>query len=187
LTPLPGLPGKPVKISAGDALFLPSGNITNPKTSEDFVLLQFMVQHTVHGAKSAIVTAKQAAVSNSANWQVDGKEFSAAKPEEMKKVPKNAVHISVKRYVFEGNSIRVATQKGSGRSNVFNNSRGDVLLYIAKGKIRRKEGDQMLELVAGDAVREKKGNSGYWEILEESIFIATDAPMNPAMLPPASI
>ena len=53
--------------------------------------------------------------------------------------------------------------------------------------MRRKEGDQVFEIVAGDATREKMGNSGYWEILEDSVFIATDAPVNPGIFSPTEI
>ena len=54
--------------------------------------------------------------------------------------------------------------------------------------LRRQEGNQMLELSAGDALREKIGNPGWWEPLEDnSVFIATDAPVNPGVLPSASL
>ena len=186
LTPLPGHQGKPVKVSAGDALFLPSGYLSNPKTSEDFVILQAMVGRTVREAKSKIVTAKQAEVSEIAQWQADGKEFRVTKPEERRNAPKTANLQVLKRYVAEGNSIRVDTMKG-GRSNTVTNNRVDVLMYIAKGHFRRKEGDQMLDLVAGDCIREKMGHTGHWEPQEESVFIATDAPMNLNMPPPDSV
>ncbi len=186
LTPLPGHPGKPVKVSAGDALFLPSGYLSSPKASEDFVILQAFVGRTEREAKSMIVTRKQAVHTESSEWEVDGKEVRATKPDEIKKAPKGAHHLSLLRYVGEGNSIRHATIKGA-RSGTGTTSRVDVLIYIAKGRVRRKEGNQMLDLVVGDCIREKLGNPGYWEPLEESIFIATDAPMNPGQFPPASI
>ena len=185
LTPLPGIAGKPVKVSAGDALFLPSGHLSNPRASEDFVILQAFVGRTVRDAKGAIISSKQAAKSETAEWEENGKEVRATKPDEIRKAPKSAHRLSLKRYVSEGNSIRVATLSG-GRSANFINNRVDVLIYIAKGKVRRKEGDQMYELVAGDVIREKLGNPGYWEPSEETVFIATDAPVLPGMLPPAS-
>ena len=185
LTPLPGLAGKPVTVKAGDALFLPSGNFTAPKLSEDLVLLTFLVSNTKKDAKASIIKGSDLKATVSMEWEEGGKEVNARTPEEMKKAPKGAHQLTLKRYVFDGNSIRHATLKG-GKSGNFKNTRVDVLIYIAKGKVRRIEGDQTLELVAGDTIREKLGNPGWWEPHEETIFIATDAPVNPGLAPPSN-
>ncbi len=184
LSPLPGLAGKPITVKAGDALFLPSGNFTAPKLGEDLVLLTFLVSNTKKDAKGSVVYGKDVKAAVSAEWEENGKEVRVTKPDEIKKAPKEAHHLSLKRYVFDGNSIRHATLKG-GKSANFKNTRVDVLIYIAKGKVFRQEGDQKLELVAGDTIREKIGNAGYWVAHEESIFIATDAPLNPGLAPPS--
>ena len=60
-------------------------------------------------------------------------------------------------------------------------------MYIAKGRVRRKEGDETFDLVAGDTIREKKGNAGWWEMVEDSTFIATDAPLDPKNFAPSEI
>jgi quercetin dioxygenase-like cupin family protein len=188
LTPLKGHPGKPVQVSAGDALFLPSGVLINPMPKEDFVLVLAMVGSTTKFPKASIVPRQGATETLNVQWQKDGKEFTADNPDDAKKAPADAARFTTRRYVFDGNSIRVATlQKGGGRTNTFNNNRVDVLIYMAKGRMRRKEGDQVFEIVAGDATREKMGNSGYWEILEDSVFIATDAPVNPGIFSPTEI
>jgi uncharacterized cupin superfamily protein len=187
LTPLMGFKGKPVKIAKGDALFLPAGYVTNPKPSEDLVLLTFIVGTAKSDSKASIVAPKDAPVTKSLIWEEGGKFVTASKPDEMKKAPKTALRQSVQRYAFDGNSIRVATLS-PGRTGPFTISRTDVLIYIPKGRFRRKEGNQMLDLSAGDALREKIGNEGWWEPLEEgSMFIATDAPVNPEIPPSASI
>ena len=187
LTPLPGHSGKPSTVKAGDALFLPAGVLTNPKPSEDTILLQAFVASAQAKPKSKIVTAKEAQETLNLNWQEGGKEFTANKPEEIKKAPKTAARFTTKRYVFDGNSIRVANLKKGGRTNLVTNNRVDVLMYIAKGKIRRKEGNEMLELSAGDAIREKKGNAGWWEMVEDATFIATDAPLDPKAFAPTEV
>jgi hypothetical protein len=40
---------------------------------------------------------------------------------------------------------------------------------------------------AGDATRESLHNPGMWEVLEDSVFIATDAPFDPANFSPDMI
>ncbi|MCB2109346.1 MAG: hypothetical protein KDE14_16675, partial [Rhodobacteraceae bacterium] len=188
LTPLMGFPGKPVKIKKGDALYLPAGYITDKKAREDLVLLTYVVSSAASENKASIVAAKDAKVSKTLIWEENGAIISASKPDDMKNAPKTALRQSVQRYVFDGNSIRVATYSTGGRTGSFTISRTDVLIYIPKGRFRRKEGDQMLELAAGDALREKIGNEGWWEPLEDgSMFIATDALVNPGVPPSASI
>ena len=90
LTPLPGLSGKPVTVKTGDALFLPSGILTNAKPSEDTVLLQAFVASTAAKPKAKIITGKEVQETLNLNWQEGGKEFSANKPEDFKKAPKTA-------------------------------------------------------------------------------------------------
>ena len=176
LTPLRGFKSKPVKLNQGDALFLPSGVIDNPKPTEDFVILQAFVNTTDKTGKRAIIDAKNAKETQTAQWQADGKDMTASKPDDVRKAPANAARFTTKRYEFEGSSIRVATLKKGGRTNLNKQARADVLIYLAKGRLRRQEGDQSFEMVAGDTTREKMDNTGYWEILEDSVFIATDAP-----------
>ncbi len=187
LTPLPGHPGKPTKINTGDCLFMPAGVLTNAKPSEDTILLQAFVASAAAKPKAKIVTAKEAQETLNLNWQEGDKEFTANKPDEIKKAPKTASRFTTKRYVFDGNSVRVANLKKGGRTNFVTNNRVDVLMYIAKGKIRRKEGNEIFELSAGDTIREKKGNGGWWELIEDATFIATDAPLDPKGFAPTEI
>jgi quercetin dioxygenase-like cupin family protein len=187
--PLLGFTHKPYKIVKGDAVFMPQGYITNLKTTEDTVLLTFLVSASKSDTKFSLVHAKDAPISKSMMWDDNGKIVTASKPEEMKKAPKVAIKQSVQRYAFDGNSIRVATLSKGGRTPTFTiPPRTDVVIYIPQGRFRRQEGNQMLELSAGDALREKIGNPGWWEPLEDnSVFIASDAPVNPGVLPSASL
>ena len=185
LNPIRGLAGKPQKLSAGDALFMPSGTLVNPKTTEDTVLLQYFVSAASKEPTGTIIRLKEAKDGpRRFEWLENGKEMSASseKPDEVKKAPKDAIQLVTRRYQFDGNSIRYAMlKKGSTQfhTGTYDNKRVDVLIYIPKGRMRRKEGDQTVELVAGDTTREKKGNAGWWEVLEDSVFISTDAPVRP--------
>jgi uncharacterized cupin superfamily protein len=185
LTPIPGHPGKPITVSAGDALFLPSGYLNSPKASDDFVVLLAYVGRTVREAKKSIITAKQAVVSEIAQWNGEGGPMQATKSDEIRKAPKDAHRLTVRRYAGDGNTIFGLTLRG-GRGNTTTRTGSDHLVYVVKGRVRRKEGDQTFELAAGDCTREKVGNAGYWEPLEETVCVATEAPFNPGMLPPVN-
>ena len=189
LTPLFGFEGKPVTVKAGDALFLPAGSIRNAKTSEDTILLTAIVGNTAKGgAKGKIVTMKEGTDTTTARWEENGKEMSATKPEDLKKAPKNALTLTTKRYVGDGNSIRVASYPKAGKSGSNTTQGRDVIIYLAKGRMRRTEGKEVFEMKAGDCMREKMGNPGFWEVLEpNTVFIATDAPLNPAMYSPTMV
>jgi quercetin dioxygenase-like cupin family protein len=178
IEPLLGSKTKPIKIAEGDALFMPAGYITNLKPTADFVLLTYLVGPTKSDAKFSLVHAKDAPISKSVTWEENGKIITANEPKDMKRAPKVAIRQSARRYDFDGNSIRVATFSTGGRTRSFKISRTDVIIYVPQGRFRRKEGNQMLEVSAGDAIREKIGDEGWWEPLEEnSVTIATDAPV----------
>ena len=44
----------------------------------------------------------------------------------------------------------------------------------------RHEDGKTYEVVAGDAIREEFGKTGYWDLLEESEFLATNMPFDPS-------
>ena len=165
LTPLDNHPGKPVSVRAGDALFLPSGVLSNPKPSEELVILQGFVERTVRNAKKSIVTSAQAHAAAADEWQAANGGLRA------------------KTYAFDGNTLRVLTLKGSRSAHVAPQS-ADVLIYLASGKALRKEGNHVAQIVAGDCVRERVGSTAEWTPIAETVLIAIDARLDPAMLPP---
>ena len=180
LSPLYGVPGNPVTVSAGDALYFPAGVLRNMKPTEDFVVIAALVATATENPKSGIIREKDATPRQTAQWEQDGKPMSATTPEEFAKAPAGAVKYTSKRYNFDGNSMRVSTFAKGGKSSVVVTSRSDVLMYCIKGRFRRTEGNEVFEFAAGDAMREKLGNPGFWEPLEESAYFATDAPVLPA-------
>ncbi len=171
--------GKTVKLNQGDAVFMPSGNLRNMKPREDTVVLQFFVGSTAEKPRASVVYAKDLPETTLAQWESDGKWNTVRTPEEVRKAPKEAAVYSVKRYVFDGNSIRHARLRKGGRTAPAKYD-VDVIIYISKGRMIRHEGDQVFEVVAGDVLREVKGATGYWELLEDSEFISTDAPYDPS-------
>ncbi len=188
LYPLYGHDGEPMTVNAGDALYLPSGVLKNPKPEDETILLLAQTGSVSPKPKKSVVLGSSATANPNLQWQEGGKEFSASKPEDIAKAPADALKSTVKRLAFDGNSIRVATFQKGGKGNVFTITRTDVLIYIPSGKFRRHEGNQTFDLVAGDTTREKIGNPGFWEPLEDnSVFIATDAPFDPAKIPTIGI
>jgi quercetin dioxygenase-like cupin family protein len=183
LVPLLGQTGDPVTVKAGDALYMQSGVLKSPASQDETILLLAQVGSTTPTPKKSIVLGDSATANISYQWQEGDKPMSASKPEDIAKAPANALKSEVKRLAFDGNSIRIASFKAGGKGNTFTITRTDVLIYIPKGRFRRTEGSQTFELKAGDTTREKIGNPGFWEPLEDdSIFIATDAPFDPAKI-----
>lgn len=165
LTPLDNHPGKPVTVRAGDSLFLPSGVLSNPKPSEDLVILQCFVERTIRNARKSVVTSRQARSVDALDWQGESDALRG------------------RTYPLEGNTLRVITLKGAHTARV-TAKRADILVYVAKGMARRKQGDQIVQIVAGDCVREQAGGTASWESLEDTMLVAIDARLDPAMLPP---
>lgn len=155
-----GVGGKDVEIGAGDAVSLPSGVLrSKPNAAEDTEVVLFTVGHRGDAPKAVLVR---------------GKDTPA---QELKGDPKASgqAKVSVQRYALDGNSIRVASLKGPGKTGVATPA-GDVLLYVTSGRMKITVGDETKEVTAGDAVREEAGKPTYWEVLEDSSFVATDAP-----------
>ncbi len=170
--------GEKLTLNKGDAAFLPSGVLRNMNPKEDTVVLQFFVGSKSENPRASVVRAKDLEETTIAQWEADGKWHTVRTPEEVRKAPKSAVVYSVKRYGFDGNSIRNAKLKKGGRTAPSKYD-VDILIYISKGRMIRYEGDQVFEAVAGDVLREEIGQTGYWEVLEDSEFFSTDAPVDP--------
>ena len=175
-----GVLGEQVSIKAGDAVFLPSGALRNENPSEDTVVALFMVSNDAEDPKSMVVHGEEQEQVTIAQYVRDGEPTTAVKPDDVAKAPEDAGVFDVKRYNFDGNSIRLAMLRKGGSTTPAINSRTDILIYISKGRMRRTEDGKVYEVVAGDAIREEFGKSGYWDLLEESEFLATNMPFDPA-------
>ncbi|MEE8307851.1 MAG: cupin domain-containing protein [Gammaproteobacteria bacterium] len=175
-----GVLGEQVSLTAGDAVFLPSGVLRNDNPSEDTVVALFMVSNTAENPESMVVHGADLTEMTIAQYVRDGEATTAVKPEDLAKAPEGAGIFDLKRYAFDGNSIRLAKLHKGGATTSATNGRTNILIYISKGRMRRTEDDKVYEVVAGDAIREELGKTGYWELLEESEFLATDMPFDPS-------
>lgn len=154
--------GVSTDLRAGDVVNLPSGVLRNTKKkTEDTTILAFTVGNTMKDAKASVVRAKDT-------------PDTALPPG-----PKGGIEgakVSVQRYNFDGNSVRVARLKGPGKTSPANPAT-DVLIYLASGRMQITVGDETKIVSAGDALREEAGKVTYWDVLENSMFIATNAPL----------
>jgi quercetin dioxygenase-like cupin family protein len=172
-----GVGGEPASIVAGDAVFLPDGIFRNDNPSEDTVVALFSVANTAEDPVSMLVRGADQEQMTIAQYVRDGQGASAVKPEDRAKAPENSGVFDLKRFVFDGNSIRRANLHQGGSTNAATNSRTDILIYISKGRMLRTEDGVEYEVVGGDVIREELGKTGHWDLLEESEFLATDMPI----------
>jgi quercetin dioxygenase-like cupin family protein len=153
--------GKPTAISAGDVVSLPSGVLrSSAGAAEDTTIVAFSVGHTDLKAKAAVVRAKDVP-----------EQAIAAGP----KAGIGAAKVAVRRYTFPGNTVRVASVAGPGKTNPATPGT-DVLLYLTAGKATVTIGSETHEVSAGDTVREPAGVEMFWDVKDSLSFVATDAP-----------
>jgi quercetin dioxygenase-like cupin family protein len=154
-----GVAGQNVEIHAGDVVNLPSGVLRSiPKAVEDTTLLLHNVRSSQPGAKAAVLHASDTPASP-----------LTAGP----KVGVDNVKVSVQRFTFDGNSIRVARLVGPGKTGVVTPP-VDALIYLLSGRMEITIGEEVKIVKAGDAICEAAGLATHWDVLEESSFVATN-------------
>ncbi len=156
-----GVVGVPTALGAGDVVSLPSGVLRSKKgAAEDTTVIAFTVGHTDKAAPAAVIRAKDTP-----------EQAIAAGP----KAGTDTAKVAVRRYNFPGNSVRVASVQGPGKTNVTTPDT-DVLLYLTSGRARVTVGTETQEVKAGDTVREAAGMAMFWDVQENMSFVATNAP-----------
>jgi quercetin dioxygenase-like cupin family protein len=154
-----GVAGQIVQIRSGDVVNLPSGVLRSIANAvEDTTLILHTVRSSQPGAKAALVRASDTPASP-----------LTAGP----KVGVDNVKVSVQRYSFDGNSIRVARLVGPGKTGIVTPP-VDALIYLLSGRMEITIGDEVKVVKAGDAVCEAAGLATHWDVLEESSFVATN-------------
>lgn len=171
--------GENVTINEGDAAFLPSGILRNDNPDGDTIVLTYIVSNNTDAPKAKVVRGDGLPVMAIAQWMDGDDPTTATDHDAILKAPDGAAKFTVKRYSGDGNSFRHAVLEAGGRTTPATNGR-DILIYINKGHMKRTEDGVEYVVKAGDAIREEDGKSGYWEILEDSEFIATDMPFEPS-------
>jgi len=166
--------GKAVDLAAGDAVNGPKGAIQPKAGAGQTTVVAHKVNSSVPASKPVVVRGADVAEGMMVQWMQDGKPQSASTEEAAKAAPATAGRFTVKRYVFDGNSIRVVSLKKGGRTNSTAYQTNNII-YMVKGQMKRNVGDVSAVVKAGDAVQEQSGTTGYWDILEDSQFVSTTA------------
>lgn len=174
-----GLAGETVTVNAGDAVFLPSGILRNTNPTGETVILTYIVSSTADAPQAKVVRGEGLNVMAIAQWMDGDEPTTATDHDAILSAPDGAAKFTVKRFSGDGNSFRHAVLEAGGRTTPATNGR-DILIYVNKGLMKRTEDGIEYMVKAGDAIREENGKSGYWEILEDSEFIATDMPFDPS-------
>ncbi len=162
-------------LKAGDVAREPRGVLRNAGPAEDTVLVAWDVTSLDGKIGPAVVRAKDAKTVPSWQWQQDGKTIRAATVEDTKKAPPDAVRLTVTRYEFPGNSIRVANMDAAVHPTAPAQVPMDSLIYLTSGHVRFHQGGEVVELHGGDFIREDASQSQVWEHLEKSSFVTTSA------------
>jgi quercetin dioxygenase-like cupin family protein len=122
-----------------------------------------------------VVKAKDAPVIPAALWMENGKPM-VLRGAEAKKAPPTATVIQAVVYNLGGPSYRrVIFPKGARFSPPSNTA--DTLLYVLKGRVEVKLGDEpMVEVGPNDAFRERAGVLTQFHAVEESELVETNVP-----------
>jgi quercetin dioxygenase-like cupin family protein len=164
-----GVRGVPTAITAGDVVNLPSGVLRSmPGKPEDTVVLAFTVANTERAPQAVLVK---------------GSEVKLTPQTRGPKVGVGGTKLAVRRYVFDGNSIRVAQLSGRGSTTPYTGG-VDVLIYVASGRLKIHVGDEVKEVAAGDVLREQAGKTTFWDVSGPATFIATNSPPRYAAVKP---
>jgi quercetin dioxygenase-like cupin family protein len=163
-----GVGGADVRVGPGDVVNLPSGVLRSVAgRPEDTTVVLYEVRSASKAPKASVVRAKDTPPAPIASGEKSGQ---------------GGAKVAVRRYAFDGNSIRVATLRGKGRTSVAT-PKDDVLIYLLSGRMQITIGDEVRTVAAGDALNEAAGLPTHWDVYEDSSFIATNAP---GVLPPAA-
>lgn len=120
-----------------------------------------------------VVRAKDVNTETTAEWVQDGKVMrTATSADTNAKAPADAVKLIMRRYNFDGNSIRVV-RLVKGGSRQLAKATSDSLIYITGGPVRFHQADEVQEVNAGDFIREETSLSHIWDQLNDGGFVTT--------------
>ncbi len=165
--------GATVNLDAGDVVSYPSGVL---RGSGPATVIAWTVTGTLNNeaSRARAMRRADAVVMDSAEWDQGGKRVTARNPAELAAAPADAIRLSVSRYEFPGNSVRVARNFRGGPTSPKSGDL-DALIYITAGRMKFTQHGREVEVVPGDAIREIAGAAHFWYRLEDSSFVATSS------------
>ncbi len=161
--------GVATDIAAGDVVSLPGGLLrSRPGKPEDTTVVAFTMRDGAANPRAMVLRGRDARAATIAAGN--------------DKAGLGGTKVSVQRYPFNGNSIRVARLSGAGRTSPVTPP-VDALIYLLEGPMQITIGDEVKTVTAGDALREELGKPTWWDVPKKGAFIATNGP--PLNAPPA--
>jgi len=164
--------GEKIVLNEGDLASYPSGTL---RGDGDATVIAWTVtgSNATAAVKAMVVRGDDVTISHSAQWPIpDGKMVRVRTPEGLEIAPSDAIRLDLKRYTFDGNSVRVTKNyKGGPTSKA--TSTMDALIYVTSGRLHFFQDDLDVIVGPGDAIREIAGHYHNWIRLEDSSFIAT--------------
>ena len=115
---------------------MPSGVLRNDDPDGDTVIATWVVPTTAENPKSMVVRGDELDLRSLAQWMDGDTPVTAMSPEDIAKAPEDAGKFDLKRYDFDGNSIRHAILHKGGSTTHGTNGR-DILIYNWKGHMLR--------------------------------------------------
>lgn len=141
--------GKPVTLEAGDLASLPTGALTSPGKAADAVVIAWTAPSLTPGATPAVVRG------------ADVK-------------PGGQGGLTIRRYEFPGNSVRVVTMD-KGFKTAPNSAKTDSLIRVTGGPMKFLQNGQSFVVNDGDFIREVAGLMHNWDEVEGGGFVTTSA------------
>ncbi|MBT5239301.1 MAG: hypothetical protein HN793_07820 [Rhodospirillaceae bacterium] len=166
--------GEKVVLNEGDLASHPSGTL---RGDGDATVIAWTVtgSNINEAVKAMVVRGSDVPISHSAQWPgPDGKMERARTSDALENAPSDAIRLDLKRYIFDGNSVRVTKNYKGGPTSKATSSM-DALIYVTSGRLHFFQDD--LDVIAGpgDAIREIAGHYHNWIRLEDSSFLATSS------------
>lgn len=154
-----GVGAQTVQIGAGDVVNLPRGVLRSiPRRLEDTTVLLYTVRSGKPDSKAVVLR---------------GRDTPSTPLTAGPKAGVDTAKVAVQRYLFDGNSIRVARLTGPGKTGAVT-PQVDALIYMLSGRMEITIGAETRIVQAGDALCEEAGLPTHWDVLEDSSFIATN-------------
>jgi quercetin dioxygenase-like cupin family protein len=163
----------------------PSPRRIDPRLSLGFVgaiaaglIASAAAQAPTAAASKFIAKGKDAPVIPVALWMENGKPM-VLRGADAKNAPPSATVIKAVFYNLDGPSYRRVIFPAGAKFSPPSNT-ADTLLYVVKGRVEVKLGDEpMVEVGPNDAFRERAGVLTQFHALEESELVETNVPAQP--------
>lgn len=128
-------------------------------------------------SNAPIVHGSEATKRRTATWVENGSPQIARGPD-VANAPKGATVIDVEIFDLGGERSyrKVSLPRGAKVPSPRESATSTALVYVLKGKMNIKLGSVNATVAAGDAFRKIGAQENFYDVLEDTVFVETDAP-----------